>query len=261
RSTVAEDHIARPLDPRFLALPRPVRVSSAELERSLPNLVHGRFSRAFRYFDAQFDDAGLALRLAEVFVAHGGVALNYARVERLIPQSGRIGGAVIRDLEMDQEVEVSARGVVNAAGIFVDAVRRMDDPDSPPLLAHSRGSHLVLDLDFLTSSGGGVRDDALDALVIPRTKDGRVLFAVPWEGRLLVGTTDVPVEEIEADPRATQPEIEFLLEELGGYLRRAPRVEDVRSTFAGLRPLLRGGTAQVATKRIAREHRLELSAR
>lgn len=251
-----------PVDRTLLALPRPERMSAEELERSIPNLVRGRFSGAFRYFDAQFDDAGLALRLAQVFVAHGGVALNYARVERLNPRSGQIRGAVIRDLETDQETEVSARCVVNAAGIFVDAIRRMDDPSSPPLLAHSRGSHLVLDVDSLSSSPGERgRDHALDALVIPRTTDGRVLFAVPWLGRLLVGTTDVPVDEVELDPRATKPEIEFLLQELGSYLRRAPSIEDVRSAFAGLRPLLRDGTNQVATKRIAREHRLELSAR
>ena len=249
-------------DRAVAVLPHPSRVSAEDLERSLPNLVRGRFSSAFRYFDAQFDDAGLALRLAQVFVAHGGIALNYARVERLIPRSGQIRGAVIRDLETDQETEVGARCVVNAAGIFVDSIRRMDDPALPPLLAHSRGSHLVLDLDFLTAPAGAeCHDRAQDALVIPRTTDGRVLFAVPWSRHLLVGTTDIPVGDADPDPRATEPEIEFLLQELGRYLRRAPGLGDVRSTFAGIRPLLQGATNDTPTKRIAREHRLELSAR
>lgn len=260
------------------AFPRARRISGSELKQKVPNIAADLFAGAVRYFDAQFDDAGLAIRLAQVFTVHGGTAINYARVERLIRSSSLITGAVVRDLETDRELEVRARCVVNASGVFADLIRRMDEPTSEPLLTMSRGSHVVVDIGFLTGdrsaspppSGPDATQhkfgsisipgaDLQDALLVPRTTDGRVLFAIPWMSRLVVGTTDVPVDDIEHDPHPTGEEVDFLLRQLGAYLRHAPEVSDIRSMFAGLRPLLRGPRRRTATKQIPREHLIEVS--
>lgn len=201
------------------------------------------------YFDAQFDDARLALTLAQTVADKGGVALNYVSVTRLLRESGRIRGAMLRDGESGNEWEIRAKIVINATGIFTDDIRRMDDDACPPLMTVSQGIHLVLDRRFLPGT---------TALMIPSTVDGRVLFAIPWEDRVLLGTTDTPRPKPERDPHALPEEIEYLLEHAARYLSPAPRREDVRSVFAGLRPLVSPGK-QVRTARISRSHYLTVS--
>jgi glycerol-3-phosphate dehydrogenase len=189
------------------------------------------------YHDAQFDDARLAITLARTLDDLGGVPVNGVRVVGLLKSAGHRGlvaGVAARDDESGGLFEIPARVVVNATGVFADQVRRLDEPDAEPLLAPSQGVHLVLDRRFLPGDS---------AVLVPHTDDGRVLFAVPWLGRVVVGTTDTPVAAVDLEPRPLPQEVEFLLAHAGRYLTGHPRPQDVLACFAGLRPLVAGAGA------------------
>jgi len=229
----------------------PSRLLSREetLER-IPTLEPKGLRGGVVYQDAQFDDARLAVTLARTLVDLGGVAVNYVRALGLRKEEGLVRGAAVRDEETGAEGEVRARVVVNATGVFSDDLRRMDDPESPLLLTPSQGIHLVLDRRFQPGDS---------AILVPHTDDGRVLFAVPWHGRVVVGTTDTPVAERSLEPRPLPGEVEFLLHHAARYLTQDPRPEDVLSCFAGLRPLVRGGRAASRTAALSRDHTLLVS--
>ncbi|MBC7783889.1 MAG: glycerol-3-phosphate dehydrogenase/oxidase, partial [Burkholderiales bacterium] len=162
------------------------------------------------YHDGQFDDARLLISLAQTADAHGAALLNYAPVVRLLHDSqGKVRGVDIRDLETGQECTIASRCVINATGAFVDAVRRLDDPASSAMIAPSQGTHIVLPRSFLPGD---------TAIMVPKTPDGRVMFAVPWNGQVVVGTTDTPVIAATIEPVAQQQEINFILETAGRYL-------------------------------------------
>jgi glycerol-3-phosphate dehydrogenase len=199
------------------------------------------------YFDGQFDDSRLAITLLRTLASLGGVPLNYARVTGLLKSgtAGVVEGVTVVDEESGTEMEIRARVVVNATGVFTDEVRRMDDPQAGPMVTASQGVHIVLDREFLPGD---------TAIMVPHTSDGRVLFAVPWHGRVVVGTTDTPVPEASLEPRALEDEIEFLLTHAIRYLTRDPLAADVLSVFAGLRPLV--GDPDSDTKAISRDHTL-----
>ena len=203
------------------------------------------------YYDGQFDDSRLAVTLVRTLADVGGVPLNYMRVTGLLRSEG-VGGSVegVRavDEESGQEMEIRARIVVNATGVFTDEIRRMDDPDAGSMVTASQGVHIVLDRSFLPGD---------TAIMVPHTSDGRVLFAVPWHGRVIVGTTDTPVPEASLEPRALDEEVEFLLTHAIRYLTRDPVASDVLSVFAGLRPLV--GSPDSETKAISRDHTLLVS--
>jgi glycerol-3-phosphate dehydrogenase len=201
------------------------------------------------YTDGQFDDARLAISLARTFAGLGGTPLNYVNVVGFNKRDGRIAEVVARDAETGEEFRVEARSVINAAGVFVDAVRRLDETAAPSLVSPSQGAHLVLDSAFFPGD---------TALLVPRTDDGRVLFAIPWHDRVLVGTTDTPVESVALEPRPLRDEITYLIGYLDRYFTRAPGSDDVRSVFAGLRPLLRGKAGE-QTARLSREHAVMMS--
>jgi glycerol-3-phosphate dehydrogenase len=201
------------------------------------------------YHDAQFDDARLAVSLARTFADLGGTPLNYLPVTGLLKEGGITTGVVARDEETGREYRLHARVVINATGVFTDKVRRLDDPQTAPIITPSQGVHLVLDRDFLPGDS---------AIMIPHTADGRVLFAVPWHGRVVVGTTDTPVATIFREPRPLPEEIDFLLAHAARYLTRHPTRADVLSTFAGLRPLVQPGGSE-ATAAISREHTILIS--
>jgi glycerol-3-phosphate dehydrogenase len=203
------------------------------------------------YYDGQFDDSRLAVTLVRTLADLGGVPLNYIRVNGLLRstgESGSIEGVRAVDEESGQEMEIRARVVVNATGVFTDAIRRMDDPDAGSMVTASQGVHIVLDRSFLPGD---------TAIMVPHTSDGRVLFAVPWHGRVIVGTTDTPVPEASLEPRALDDEVEFLLTHAIRYLTRDPVASDVLSVFAGLRPLV--GDPDSDTKAISRDHTLLVS--
>jgi glycerol-3-phosphate dehydrogenase len=219
-------------------------LSRAQTHERLPGVRVNGLKGGVAYWDGQFDDARLAIALMRTAVALGATPVNYVRVERIDADASRVRRVVAVDDETGERFHLQARAVFNAAGVWVDAVRRLADPAAPALVTVSRGSHLVLDRRFLPGECG---------LMIPRTEDGRVLFGIPWHGRLIVGTTDVPVDRPAWDPRPAASEVDFILDTARGYLAQPPSRDDVLSTFAGLRPLF-SPRAAGATKTISREH-------
>jgi glycerol-3-phosphate dehydrogenase len=232
-------------------------LSAGEVRRQIPTIARrdaaGRgLKGGILYFDGQFDDARLAISLMRSVHAHGGLAINGCEVTGLIHEGSRLAGVEARAAEGDV-FALRGRAVVNATGVWVDGLRRMDEAGAPPLLSPSQGAHVVLDRDFLP----GER-----ALLVPRTADGRVLFCIPWLGRVLVGTTDTPRPALQdavfADPRPLPGEVDFLLVTAGQVLDRRPQSEDVRASFAGLRPLVKAAPG-MATSQLSREHLIQRS--
>lgn len=203
------------------------------------------------YHDGQFDDARLALNIAQTCDEMGGCLLNYTKVNKLTKDGrGHINGLIIQDVIEKKTFEIKAKAVVNATGVFSDKIMRMDEPGTPKMIQPSQGIHLVLDKSFL---GGG------DALMIPKTSDGRVLFAVPWHGKIVVGTTDTIREKPKLEPEALSKEIEFVLKTAGDYLTKKPTRKDVLAVFAGLRPLAAPKEGSTKTKEISRSHKVIIS--
>ncbi|KKW67707.1 FAD-dependent oxidoreductase [Lampropedia cohaerens] len=225
-------------------------LSNVRVRELLPNVATGGLRGGVKYWDGQFDDARLALALARTAAHHGAHVLNYCRAERLLLQDGRVAGAEVVDAESGARVAVQARCVVNATGVWVDALRQQAEPTAPPLVAPSQGTHVVVDRHFWPGN---------HALLVPKTSDGRVLFAVPWLGQVILGTTDVPRDDMPLEPRARAQEVRFILKEAARYLAAAPREQDVRSIWAGLRPLARPSADAGQTKKISREHTIEVS--
>ena len=224
-------------------------LSREEVIEQLPNIETNHLTGGVIYHDGQFDDARLAVNLAQTAAAHGAVVLNHARCEGFIKEGGHVVGLQVREFETGAEFEVRARCVINATGVFADALRHKDEPAAPAMLSPSQGVHLVLPREFLPGDA---------AIMIPKTEDGRVLFAVPWHGRLVVGTTDTPVAEASLEPRALPEEIDFIFAEASRYLARDPKRSDVLSVYAGLRPLVKqhavGNTAA-----LSRDHLITVS--
>ena len=214
----------------------------------LPTIETEHLTGGIIYHDGQFDDARLAVNLAQTAAEQGAVMLNHMACTGLIKEGGHVCGLKLRDAEEGGEHEVKARCVINATGVFADALRRADDAAAPPLLRPSQGVHLVLPRDFLPGD---------TAIMIPKTDDGRVLFAVPWHDRAIIGTTDTPVDHAELEPRALPEEVEFLLQHAARYLTRDPLPSDVLSVFAGLRPLV--NAAQGSTASLSRDHHIEVA--
>jgi glycerol-3-phosphate dehydrogenase len=235
-----------------LSLGTSTHLSRAETLRQLPTLRPAGLRGGVLYHDGQFDDARLAINLAQTCLDHGGTALNYCAVHGLLKDAhGRVAGVRATDLETGREYELRAKTVVNATGIFVDEIRQLDELKARPLVQPSQGVHLVLDQAFLPGTA---------ALMIPHTDDGRVLFAVPWQGRIVLGTTDTPVPTATLEPRAQEAEIDFLLRTAAQYLTRAPTRADVRSIFVGLRPLAASAAGSTKTKEVSRRHKIVASA-
>jgi glycerol-3-phosphate dehydrogenase len=224
-------------------------LSRAAVIERVPGLAAAGLRGGVLYQDNQFDDARLALGLARTAAEMGAAVVNYAAVEALLARDGRVAGVVVRDRETGAAFEVPARVVVNASGVNADAVRRMDDPAVPPIIRASRGTHIVLDRAFLPGP---------TAVLIPRTDDGRVLFLIPWRGRVLVGTTDTECD-VDDDAVATPDDVAFLLSHAARVLSRPPSLADVTSAFAGLRPLLARATGGTAS--LSRDHRVFVSRR
>lgn len=228
------------------------RVLSREetLER-LPTLRHEGLRSGVVYHDGQFDDARLLIQLIMTAANHGAVALNYApAVSLLKDESGYLTGVVAEDTETSERFHLRARVVVNATGIFTDELRRMADDGASSLIQPSQGIHLVLDRSFLRGN---------TAIMAPHTSDGRVLFAIPWHGHTVVGTTDTPIDRPCYEPMALDQEVAFVLETAGQYLSRPPLREDVLSVYTGIRPLVKAGGAQAGnTSSLSRDHLIHI---
>ena len=229
-----------------LGLGPSMRLTREEAITLLPTVEPQGLRGGVIYHDGQFDDARLAINLAQTLDDLGGVPLNHVAVEGLIKYNGMVEGVMARDRETGREYSVRSRVVINATGVHADSLRRMDDPAAEDLLTPSQGVHLVLDRSFLPGDS---------AIMVPHTDDGRVLFAVPWHERIIVGTTDTKVGRIDDEPRPLPEEVDFLLTHAARYLTKDPRSTDVLSVFAGLRPLSHG-QGQHNTAAISRDHTL-----
>lgn len=228
---------------------QPSRFLSREAAlRRLPALAPGRLRGAVVYADGQFDDSRYGLALIQTFAANGGEALNYARVKAFAKSpDGKLAAAKVEDQLSGRQFKVRARVFVNAAGAASDFVRQMATPGIAKRLRPSKGVHILFPLEAF---GGG------DALLVPKTEDGRVIFAIPWLGRLLVGTTD---EEAPPDTEmiVLREEAEYLLRQMNPYRAKPLRIEQIVSGFSGLRPLVAAGTGQ-ETKELIRDHEVEV---
>lgn len=229
-------------------------LGARETLRELPGVQPRGLKGGVRYWDGQFDDARLALALARTAAQQGALVLNYCEAVDVLHEGGRAVGLRVRDAETGRELPVAAGCIVNATGVWVDALRRQDARAAgrsvAPLVAPSQGVHLVVEQDFLPGE---------HALLVPSTRDGRVLFAVPWLGKLILGTTDTPRDDVPLEPRPLAAEVDFILSEAARYLRRAPTRADVRSSWAGLRPLVRPDEDAGETKAISREHTVRVA--
>lgn len=230
---------------------RSKHLSKDETIAHIPTIEPDGLDGGVMYYDGQFDDARLAVNLAQTAAEQGGVLLNYVRVTGLVKEGGEVSGVLARDEESGEELEVPARVVINATGAFSDAVRKMDDPDAAPMIVPSQGVHIVLHRSFLPGDA---------AIMVPKTDDGRILFAIPWNDRVLVGTTETPIQAVALEPLPLETEIDFLLEHCARYLTRDPGPEDVLSVFAGIRPLVGVTSEDDETASISREHTLHISA-
>ena len=168
-------------------------LSREEVLERIPTLEREGLRGGVSYHDGQFDDTRLLVSLARTATVHGACLLNYARVSALHKDSdGFINGLEFLDVESGATHQVSARCVINATGPFCDAVRRIDAPEATPIIAPSQGVHLVLPRKFLPGSS---------AIMVPHTRDGRVMFAIPWHDHAVIGTTDTAINDTPLDPR------------------------------------------------------------
>jgi glycerol-3-phosphate dehydrogenase len=225
-------------------------LNADEVIQSIPTIKPKNLIGGIRYYDGQFDDARLALNIAQTAADHGATLLNYFKVSGLIKIDGKIRGLKATDLESNRDYALRAKVVINATGVFVDEILQLDKPASKPTVRPSQGIHLVLDKSFLSGDA---------ALMIPQTSDGRVLFALPWHQHVILGTTDTPLNEHSLEPRALQQEIDFILTTAGLYLSPSPQRKDILSVFAGLRPLAAPDKDTNSTKEISRSHKITVT--
>ena len=225
-------------------------LSHDELIARVPTANPDGLDGGVLYYDGQFDDARLSVALARTAADLGAVVLNHTAAVGFSTSGGQIDGVRVRDQETGEETTVGARVVVNATGVWADEVRRLADAGASPMLEPSRGAHVVLDQRFLPGE---------TAVMVPKTDDGRVLFAIPWLGKTVVGTTDVPVDGPAYEPRPGDDEVDYILEHAGRYLTPAPTRDDVRAVWGGLRPLVSDPDAD-DTAALSREHVVTVSA-
>jgi glycerol-3-phosphate dehydrogenase len=225
-------------------------ISKEKVMEKIPTLEQEGLRGGVMYYDGQFDDSRLAINLAQTAADHGALPINYMKVIGLIKNgSGLITGVKAQDMIYGHVYTINARVVVNATGIFTDSVLEMDEQRHEPIIQCAQGIHIVLDKEFLPGDA---------AIMVPHTDDGRVLFVVPWHGKALVGTTDTPIKKPDLEPAALEEEIDFVLRHAKLYLSKDPVRADVKSVFAGLRPLVKSPDSK-STSEISRSHHLQVS--
>jgi glycerol-3-phosphate dehydrogenase len=220
-------------------------LSREETLEHLPTLKTDGLRGGAVYYDGQFDDSRLLIHMVATAFEQGATLMNYVEVTELTKDAqGFVNGVSARDLETGNEFRAAAKVVINATGAFTDLLRRKAEPSVSPMIAPSQGIHLVFDSSFLQGQS---------AIMVPHTSDGRVLFAIPWHGHTLVGTTDTPIAAATLEPIAMEEEIDFVLSTAGQYLTKAPTRDDVLSVFAGIRPLVRASKV-ASTAALSRDH-------
>ncbi|ERJ59649.1 glycerol-3-phosphate dehydrogenase/oxidase [Sphingobacterium paucimobilis] len=232
-----------------LRIGKSILLNKDEVSLKLPKIKTKGLVGGVQYYDGQFDDTRLAINLGQTASAHGATLLNYAEVINITKDSsGKTNGLTLTDTMTGDNFTIQAKAVINATGVFVDDILKLDTPTHKDIVRPSQGAHIVIDKKFLGNE---------DALMIPETSDGRVLFGVPWHDKVLLGTTDTPLHAHQIEPRPLNEEIEFILKTANDYLENAPTEKDVLSVFAGLRPLAAptDGNSE-STKEISRDHKL-----
>lgn len=225
-------------------------LSIQETVERIPTIALDGLRGGVAYYDGQFDDARMLLNMAQTAAEQGATLVNYAKVVALTKDGeGYVNGVVMRDMESGVEREVLAKVVINCTGPFADELRQMNDPEARGMIAGSTGVHVVLDRSFLPGDS---------AIMVPRTADGRVLFAIPWYDKVLVGTTDVPTTNFTLEPWPTQEEVDFILENAEGYLDRSPTRDDILSVFSGIRPLVKAAD-DANTSQLSRDHTITVT--
>jgi glycerol-3-phosphate dehydrogenase len=224
-------------------------LSKEETLKHIPTIEQEGLRGGVIYYDGQFDDARLAINMAETAYEQGAALVNYMKATSLLKENDMICGLATIDLETNNTFNLRARAVINATGVYTDNLRKMDDPESNNIIVSSQGIHIVLDKSFLPGDS---------AIMVPDTDDGRVLFAIPWHNKILVGTTDTPIDNFLLEPIPLEEEIEFLISHTARYLTKDPVRADILSVFAGLRPLVKSGEAE-NTAAISRDHTLNIS--
>jgi glycerol-3-phosphate dehydrogenase len=226
-------------------------VSLEETLEKLPNLQRDGLRGGVVYYDGQFDDSRLLIHLAQTAADHGATLLNYApAIELTKDDGGYLTGVVAKDSESGERFSIQGKVVVNAAGIFADEIRHMADAEAKKMIAPSQGIHLVFEGSFLRANA---------AIMVPHTSDGRVLFAIPWHGHTVVGTTDTEIDGPSYDPLPFDEEIEFILDTAGQYLSRPPSRSDVLSVYVGIRPLVKAaGADKGSTSALSRDHTIHV---
>jgi glycerol-3-phosphate dehydrogenase len=231
-----------------LSLGRSEILSARSTMEKLPGIRREGLRGGILYHDGQFDDSRYAIALLRTLQDLGGTAINYVEAVGLLESGGKVCGIKARDAETGAEFDLQAKSVINACGVFVEGTLSLDHLKHNQLLAVSQGTHFVLPQSFLPGS---------TALMIPKTADGRVLFAIPWHGATIVGTTDESVEGPTVEPRAMDSEKNFLLDHIGRYFGHVPRPEEILSVWSGLRPLVKKGHAK--TSKLSRDHTILVS--
>lgn len=234
-----------------LSLGKSKHVSKNETIRKLPTIKKDNLKGSVSYRDGQFDDSRLAINIAQTAIEKGGSLLNYFKVKNLTKDANdKVSGVVAIDQENQKEYTFNGKSVINATGVFADDILQMDKPGAKKRIQPSQGVHLVFDKSFLPSD---------DAIMIPKTDDGRVLFAVPWHDKVIVGTTDEMVDKHTTEPNATEKEIEFILETFNRFIEKKATRKDIKSIYAGLRPLAAPEDDTGKTKEISRGHKILIS--
>lgn len=224
-------------------------ISKKETINKLPNIEEAGLNGGVIYYDGQFDDARLVISLARTAEKQGAVLVNYMPVQRLLKKNDTLSGVIAMELEKKIEYEIKAKVVINATGPFSDYIRTLDDQQCVPMVRPSQGTHLVFEKSFLAGDS---------AIMVPHTSDGRVLFAIPWHNRILVGTTETSVKSVQNEPVPQKEEIDFLLEHIIKYLKKDPVKNDILSAFAGIRPLVNNPETENSAA-ISREHIINIS--
>ncbi|WP_185851258.1 glycerol-3-phosphate dehydrogenase/oxidase [Blattabacterium cuenoti] len=227
-------------------------LSKNEMIKTFPEIKPDNLKGGILYYDGQFDDSRLAINIAQTCVQKKGILLNYFQVKNLIKIKGKTSGVIACDLETKKNYSIYSKTVINATGVFSDFILKMDEFTWPILIKPSQGTHIVLNKSFFSSS---------NAIVIPKTSDGRILFSVPWYDHVLVGTTDTFLDKCILDPKPLEQEIDFILHTFEKYFLYTPKKNNILSAFSGLRPLFvpRTYSSSAAAKDISRSHKLMIS--
>lgn len=232
-----------------LGIEKSQKISLKQTLRAIPTLEPQGLRGGVIYYDGQFDDSRLAICLAQTAADHGAVVINYMKVTGLIKKHGICTGVHVKDEETGMHYQFHGHVVINATGVFSDTILQKDNPKAKSIICPSQGVHIVLDQSFQPSK---------TAILVPHTADKRVLFMVPWHGRVLLGTTDTPMKKCSLEPRPLKQEVDFLLEHAAKYLTKDPSRKDILSVFAGLRPLIKIAKNE-NTAALSRDHTIFVS--